>query len=86
MMYPKTPILDRIRTMQPQSQVVGEFIEWLTNEKSIRLCRAQRDPGPWDDIWLPIQQSNDSLLHEFFGINTDKEEKERQAVLAWIKQ
>jgi len=58
------------------------FLEWLSQEKDIHLCR----PGP-KESWLrdhfqPIGESWENLLYEYFEVNPTKLEEERRAILA----
>jgi len=34
----KTPELDKMLKVQPQSQAIGDFLSWLGDEKNVRLC------------------------------------------------
>jgi hypothetical protein len=38
---PPTPELDKMSAVREQSQAIGEFLDWLTGEKGLSLCRQQ---------------------------------------------
>jgi len=35
--YPETPELDKLSGVKDQSQPIGEFLDWLSYEKDVRL-------------------------------------------------
>lgn len=39
---PKVPTLEKIRKVRPESQRIGEFIEWLRDTKQLQLCVEHR--------------------------------------------
>ncbi len=39
---PECPECDKVREAQPQSQTIGEFVEWLAAEKGIQLAKTHR--------------------------------------------
>ena len=70
----------KLKKVQPFSQRCMDFIEWLQDEKHIVL----RSFLPNGDTFFPIQ-STDELLHEFFEIDRNKIEDEKQSMLAEIR-
>ena len=44
-----TPNLDRMSEVRELSQIIGEFVEWLRNEKGIDTCRRLEVEGYDDD-------------------------------------
>ena len=87
----KTPELEKIRENQPQSQLIGEFLDWLRNEQDISLCILDEDESLYNDagdeiaIYDTIGRTTERLLADFFGIDLNKAEKERQALLDEIR-
>ena len=77
-----TPTLDRILELQPQSQAVGEFLEWIKSEGYV-LCKYN-EQGPRHE-YLPIHKTIDTLLHDFFEIDPMEEEREKRALLDEIR-
>jgi hypothetical protein len=73
--YPEHEKLGKIKD---QSQAVGEFLEWASSGiRDYRICEFDRSL----DRWFPIMISTEKLLAEFFGINLDRLEKEKLAML-----
>jgi hypothetical protein len=74
----ETPELDKMTAVQPFSQKIGEFMEWLSTEKKLGL-------GSWDkrgyDLYQPERASIENLLAEFFDIDLNKVEKEKRAII-----
>jgi hypothetical protein len=60
-----------------KSQVIGEFLEWLQNEKSVELC-VRNDLS---DQLMPFRFSTEELLAEFFEIDLKEGEKEKRQML-----
>lgn len=72
-----TPECDKLSKIASQSQICGEFLEWLRERYTlVRL----------DDEWIPDRCdkiiSTKKLLAEFFDIDTEKLEQEKMAILA----
>jgi hypothetical protein len=90
--YPPTPELDRMLDVRDKSQIIGEFIEWLT-EQSIQLCKPHEhsdecyeDSGHIScdmirgELW-PVHIATEKLLAQYFEIDLAKCEEERRAIL-----
>lgn len=78
-----TPECDKLAAVRDRSQVVGEFIEWLTGEKGIELAIfGENEEG--DEALLPFHFNRDGILAEFFDIDMNRVEKERRAILAQL--
>jgi len=83
-----TSELDKMLAMKEKSQTLGEFIHWLENEREprVRLCQHRGQAGGLIDQWLPCLTSRDELMAEFFGIDLQKAEQEKKALLEQIRQ
>lgn len=77
----KTPELEKIQTNRQESQSIGSFLDWLQNEQEVLLCRC----GRIDELY-PIDEGIEKLLAEYFGIDLNKAELERQALLDEIRK
>ena len=84
---PATPTLDRRSerhvcdgSILTHSQIVGEFLDWLTDERHVVLAE-------WGNpsTLYPAHAGPSNLLHEFFGIDEKAEEAERRALLNWVR-
>jgi len=89
---PAVPTLDRIRQVHDQSQAIGEFLDWLRNDKKIELCRWsqfvgwRRDDGGDGGQFAPTSDTIHGLLHEYFEIDPEAEERERRALLDHVRE
>lgn len=108
---------DKLRKISDQSQVCGEFLEWLQGghdsspNPGLQLCiwREAPDLPRWVDErngkptsfasrhavespdWYPSGyytpgKSTKDLLADFFGIDNEKIEQEKQAMLADLRE
>lgn len=78
----KTPELDKMIACNQNSQVIGEFLEWLKGRSEpIDLCIWDES----DDMYCELNMSINSLLAEYFGINEQVAEKERVAILKQLQ-
>lgn len=78
--YPPTPELDKMKALTEKSQAIGEFIDLFLAEKGMILCH-ETEVG-----FLPCSVSIEKLLAEFFGIDLNKVEEERRAILEFLNQ
>lgn len=77
--YPATPTLDRMSAVQAQTQPAGQLLEWL-EEQGWQIVQF----GEWDQVRV-TRPSIERLLAEWQGINLDAAERERRAVLDWVR-
>lgn len=68
-----------MQEVQDTSQAIGEFLEWL-DEQRIDLCSVILGAG--HDRWAPIVDGREAILARYFGIDLRAAERERRAVLA----
>lgn len=75
------PEIGKMKAVQSQSRLIGEFIEWL-HENGMRI-------GEWVECvyskqqsdFQPIQMNIEQILAKYFQIDLKKVEEERQAIL-----
>lgn len=91
---PPVPTLEKLREVHNESQKIGSFLEWLLNEKGIHLVRyhehseechedgCRRSEHYAEDVRLSTEQ----LLADYFEIDLAKVEKERVALLDWVRE
>lgn len=74
-----TPTLDRMLEIQGQSQLCGEFLEWLQSKYAMFDKKQKRDSG----IFLGNGDyiNTEKLLAEFFEIDLKEAEKEKSMLL-----
>ena len=80
----QTPVLDKMLEVQEQSQICGEFLEFLQSRYVMFEVKAPREEpfyhGAGDYI------NAEKLLAEFFGIDLDEAERERNLLLEGIRE
>jgi ribosomal protein S12 methylthiotransferase accessory factor YcaO len=88
-----TPECEKMRAVKEKSQAIGEFLEWLSAEKGVHLAEYHRHTrgcldheahlvcGLLEDHSVRWNYSIERLLAEYFDINLDKVETEKQALL-----
>lgn len=101
---PPTPECDRMQDVKDKSHAIGEFMDWLREEKGWTVCEehhhdddclervarfeddeegdVQQICGCLEGQYIPVPIRMEQLLAEFFEIDLDKVEEERQALLA----
>ena len=86
--------LEKMEKVQEKSQAIGNFIEEFLKEKGIILAtyhkhskkRCEKDEWGWNCGWtteqpIPLNYDIQKLLAEYFNINLDETEKEKQKIL-----
>lgn len=76
-----TPELDKMHAVHDHSQAIGEFLEWLGQEKGLRICTY--DPKREEFNLATI--STIALLAEYFEIDLATVEAEKVAILESIR-
>lgn len=82
--YPPTPELDKMLAARDHggSFAVQEFLDWLLDEKKYLLYRLDETI----DAEYPVYVDRGELMREFFGIDSTAVERERQAVLDYVRR
>lgn len=97
--HERYPECEKVRRIQNKTQICGEFLDWLREHEKIVLatthhhsdeCKGEEnDFKPECDLYdgelIPIYLSVENLVARFFGIDLDKVESEKQAILAEIR-
>ena len=80
MTYPEH---DKLEAVVERSQAIGEFLDVFLPSKNIHFGRPSAfEGGGLNPIHINIQE----LLAEFFDIDRDKLEKEKEAILDEIRR
>jgi len=80
---PTYPEHEKMQAVVEQSQSIGEFLDWLLNEKSIVLSQYL---NPDSERLTPINPNTQDLLAEYFDIDLDKIEKEKRQMLKAMRE
>lgn len=89
------PEHEKLKLVSEKSQACGEFLEWLNSTCGLVLCRetseVERDEMEEygegvRESYAPARITTNNLLAEFYGINQQKLEKEKEAMLAELRK
>ena len=75
-----TPELDKMMKAKPDSQIIGEFLDWLLSTEGIYLCKGGLDFFR-EPAFYPDHRSMQQWLAKYFDIDLEKCEQERRMVL-----
>lgn len=79
--------IEKMLAVKDKSQTIGEFLEWLPS-KGYVLCEwVTRCKGTSSEWYEPVMYGKpiNEILAEYFEINLNKVEEERQALLDEIR-
>lgn len=76
----ETPEIDKMRDVREKSQLIGNFLSWLEEEK-YSICLWDIKHKEYEPTRLRIEQ----LLAKYFEIDLDKAEKEKCELLEEIR-
>jgi hypothetical protein len=94
----ETPECNKMLEVNEYSQAIGEFIEWLRTEKHYDITETKRFTEVREQLFsdktyeteivetVPIRQSIERLLAEYFNIDLDKVEMERREILKELQK
>jgi hypothetical protein len=76
------PEHDKMRNVKDHSQTIGEFLDWMKNEKGFAICEVEQTYGRW----TRTTQTTEQLLAEFFEIDLAKIQDEKDHMLAEMRE
>jgi hypothetical protein len=84
--YPDALECDKLTAVAGDSNLIGQFIDFLVEEKGFAICelRSYSYGGRNIEDWAPAKVQPHELLAEFFDIDLDKVEEERRAILDFL--
>ncbi len=71
----------KLAEIEPRSQTIGEFLEWLMDHKKLVIARYHGK-----ELIEDYQESTEALLAEYFQIDRVKLEAEKRQMLEDIKK
>lgn len=80
---PKCPEREKLLEVHEESQTLGLFMEWLFSNHGV-LCRWYDDEYE-EGMFCPTYESIESILADYFNIDRDKAEQEREELMAWLR-
>lgn len=82
---PATPECEKLAKVSEESNKIGAFLDWL-KDKGIHLATWEYDEDLDDERLFPHREPIQNILAEYYGIDLDKVETERRALLDWIQE
>jgi hypothetical protein len=83
---PPCPECEKLAAASEESNKIGAFLEWMGDDKNLILCEWSDE----DESYLPSRYRGvsgiNALLAEYYGVDLDKVEKERSALLKWLRE
>jgi len=83
---PATPECEKLHAVKDKSQAIGEFLDWLKNEKHYFIAERVVDFIHEDSDLMPVWTSIEELLAEYFEIDLNKVEQEKRQLLNHIRK
>ena len=84
--YPDCPECDKMIAVKNKSQPIGEFLDWLQNEKGFCISEwSGKADENGDEYLLPVHKSIEQWIADYFNIDLNKVEQERRAVLDYLR-
>lgn len=80
------PECDKLLAVKDKSQPIGEFLDWLRNEKGIEFCRWMEAEDIEPEGYYPDYTRTEELLAEYFEVDLKKVEEERRAMLDDLRE
>ena len=77
----KTPMLDKMLVIQRQSEVCGEFLDWFLQKYTVFEKMKKRESSFNNADGTGDYINKERLLAEFFEIDLEEVERERQFIL-----
>lgn len=83
MTEPTYPEHEKLKPVASVSQEIGDFLDWLGNEKGYTICEFHEEGA---DEYLPAYFKITELLAEYFGIDCKVLEQERRRMLTELRK
>lgn len=83
------PEHEKLQAVKDESQAIGAFLEWLSNVKEIRFAKWVKDKsesGTEYEVFVQQNMEIEKWLAEYFEIDLNKLEQEKQAMLEEIRK
>lgn len=86
---PACPECEKLSAVAEKSNSIGEFLDWLREERNLVICEWYDGENPKDlspAAYYQTQISIETLLAEYLEIDLNKVEQERMALLEWLRE
>jgi len=81
---PETPECDKLSKVADESQRIGEFLDWCS-ERGWHLAEYVSYTDLRDERLVPLRTGIQEVLARHFGIDLNKVDQEKRALLEWIR-
>lgn len=86
---PECPECEKLAKVSEESNKIGDFLEWLSS-KGFVIAGYEHNIRNFEELVVVrgFQGSSgiNNILAEYYGVNMNKVEKERKALLAWLQE
>ena len=85
------PEHEKLQKVQGNTQAIGEFLDWCSEEKKVWLAEWSKLEDPFEDcpdadVMFPIRKDRMDLVAEFYHIDRVALEEEKRAMLRTIRE
>ncbi len=78
---PQVPMLEKMKSVKEDSQKLGSFLDWLMNDQGYALAKMDK----YGEL-MPIYDSIEVILAEYFEIDLNQAEDEKRALLDYMHE
>lgn len=87
MKKPKYPEHEKLKLVQEHSNIIGQFLDWLSYERGYKICECcEGADARNDDSYYPVNSTTEKILADYYGINLDKLENEKRQMLDLLRK
>mgnify|MGYP001606688616 CR=1 FL=1 len=80
------PECEKMLAVNDKSQTIGEFLDWLGTIKNYTICQFTTDDDESGEEFIPVCESIEKLLAQYFEVDLNKIEKEKRDMLKWMRK
>jgi len=81
----ETPEINKMLMVQPESQAIGQFLEWL-GTKGYAIGKYETVEGYLSEQFVPDLRPINQMLAEYYEIDLTKVDTEQRAILEALRQ
>lgn len=90
---PPCPECEKLAAVSKQSNKIGDFLDWLMSKGIVLAEWVENEDEDTSDIMPDLLMSSirgsngiNKILADYYGIDLDKVEQERRALLDWLRE
>lgn len=77
---PETPMLDKMKSVQPESQLIGAFLEWM-QEQGYEICSWRTVSSTYGE-YVSENLTIEQVLAKYFGVDLKQASDEKDKIYA----